>query len=153
MSQDPAVFTGTVDKDGAIHLDFPRQQRAFCRAKLVDQAVDVIVVPQGSMKTRLQEAGYHAMLQPWVKEGHRIDDLKRFLLAEIFGLMEVANPVNGEIVMVLREPHTSTLNRAKYAELIERTMELAAECGVVLEAPGEYRRRKDQEAKRKAKAA
>jgi hypothetical protein len=153
MSLDPAVFQGTVDREGKIHLAFPAQQRAYCRAKLAGQCVDVIIAPAGAMKTRLQEQGYHAMLGPWLKEGHRIDDLKRDLLRAIFGEMEHVNPITGEIVMVLREPHTSTLNRAQYSELIERTLEIAAECGVVLEAPNEYRRRKEQEAKKRRKEA
>src|SRR6187431_1718562 len=99
---DPAVFLGTVDANGAIHLDFPAQQRAYCKAKLAGQCVDVIVTHQGAMKTRLQEKGFHAMLRPWVADGNRYDDLKQFLLAEIFGTMEVPNPLTGEIVLVLR---------------------------------------------------
>lgn len=152
MSQDPAVFIGAVDADGRIHLDHPQQQRAYCRAKLAGQAVDVIVAPQGAMKSRLQEMGFHAMLKPWVKEGQRIDDLKRDLLVHIFGHREHANPITGEVTLVPRELHTSTLSRAKYSELIERTLEIAAECGVWLEAPHEYRERKAREA-RKGRAA
>lgn len=153
MSFDPAVFVGAVDADGRIHLDFPGQQRAYCRAKLAGQCVDVIVAPAGLLKTRLQEAGYHAMITPWAKsEGHRIDDLKRDLLRHIFGEQEHVNPITGEVTMVLREPHTSTLSRAKYSELIERTLEIAAECGVFLEAPNEYRRRKEQQRGKRGKS-
>jgi hypothetical protein len=153
MSGDPALFPGRVDADGAIHLEFPSQQRGYCKRKLAGQCVDVIIAPAGSMKTRLQEQGFHAMLGPWVKQGHRIDDLKADLLREIFGEMEHVNPITGEVTMVLREPHTSTLNRVQYSELIERTLQIAAECGVILEAPNEYRRRKEQEAKKRRKEA
>lgn len=153
MSADPALFTGSIDAEGKVHLDFPAQQRAYCKRKLAGQCVDVIICQSGLMKSRLQEKGFHAMLAPWVKEGHRIDDLKDDLLAEIFGHMEHVNPITGEVRMVLREPHTSTLSRAKYSELIERTLEIAGECGVILEAPEEYRRRKAQDAAKKAKAA
>jgi hypothetical protein len=158
MSGDPAVFLGVVDAEGRVRLDFPQQQRAYCKRKLAGQCVDVIIAPQGALKTRLQESGFHAMISPWARaEGLSIEDLKRDLLREIFGLREHVNPITGEVVMVLREPHTSTLNRAKYSELIERTLDIAAECGHVLEAPNEYteRKRKDAEraAKKKAKAA
>lgn len=153
MSADPAVFLGTVDETGAIHLDFPAQQRAYCKARMAGQCVDVIVTLQGAMKTRLQEKGFHAMLAPWVKDGNRYDDLKQFLLAEIFGTMEVANPISGEIVLVLREPHTSTLSRTKYSELIERTLEIAAEKGYILEAPHEYTARKERERRKAAQEA
>lgn len=154
MSLDPAVFVGKVDKDGKVHLDFPTQQRAFCKRKFAGQCVDVVIASPGALKTRLQESGFHAMITPWAKEeGHRIDDLKRDLLREIFGEQEHTSPITGEVSMVLREPHTSKLNRAKYSELIERTLEIAAGCGHMLEAPNEYRERKAKEAKRKAKEA
>lgn len=153
MSQDPALFTGKVDQDGRIHLDFAAQQVAYCKRKLAGQCVDVMIAPAGELKSRLQEKAFHAMLAPWAREGHRIDDLKRSLLAEIFGTMEVPHPITGEVVIVLREPHTSTLSRARYSELIERTLEIAGECGVILEAPHEYRERKEREAKKKGRAA
>lgn len=149
MSQDPALFVGRCDSEGRIHLDFPAQQRAYCKKQFAEQCIDVWVSPQGLLKTRLQEKGFHAMIQPWAKqEGHRVDDLKRDLLRHVFGEMEHTNPITGEITMVLREPHTSSLSRAKYRELIERTLEVAAECGVWLEAPSDYRERRERERRR-----
>lgn len=154
MSRDAAIFLGTVDQDGALHLDFPKQQLAYCKAKLAGQCVDVIVAPQGHAKSRRQEAGFHAMITPWAKsEGHAIDDLKRDLLRAIFGEREHTNPITGEIEMVLREPHTSALTRAQYSELIERTLEIGAECGVVLMAPNEYRELKEKAARKRAREA
>jgi len=152
MSQDQAVFPATIDAEGRVHLDFPARQRAFCKRKYAEKAVDVIIAPQGHAKTRLQEAGFHAMITPWAREeGHRIDDLKRDLLRAIFGEQEHTNPITGEVAMVLREPHTSTLNRAQYCELIERTLDVGAECGVVLIAPHEYREMKEKERKAAAR--
>lgn len=154
MSQDGAVFVGTVDAEGEVHLDFPRQQRAYCKRKLAGQPVDVIIAPQGHAKTRLQEKGFHAMLSPWAKEeGHRIEDLKRDVLREVFGEQEHVNPITGEVTMVLVEPRTSQLNRAQYCELIERTLDIGAACGVVLIAPNEYRELKEKERRREQSAA
>jgi hypothetical protein len=153
MSQDPAIFLAVIAPDGSIRFDFPAQQKGYCRTKLAGQCVDVIVAPQGLAKSRLQEKGFHAMIQPWAREGgHRIDDLKRDLLREIFGEQERTNPITGEVVMGLREPHTSKLTRAQYSELIERTLDIAAECGFVLMAPDEYRRRKEADAKKRERA-
>ncbi|MGE3278041.1 MAG: hypothetical protein AB7O67_23260 [Vicinamibacterales bacterium] len=91
-------------------------------------------------KTRDQEKGFHAMIAPWARaEGHRIEDLKRDLLGEIFGYREHVNRFTGEVTMVLREPHTSRLSKRQYSELIERSIEIAAGCNVVLIAPDEYR--------------
>lgn len=154
MSVDPAVFLGRIDDEGAVHLDFPSQQRAYCKAKLAGKSVDVIVCEQGELKTRLQEQGFHAMITPWAKaEGHAIEDLKRDLLLEIFGTREHVNVLTGEVSLVLREPHTSKLSRAKYSELIERTLDIAAGCGHILEAPHEYRMRKERELRKHDKAS
>lgn len=149
MRADQGLFVATVDDDGRVRFDFPAQLRAFCKRRLAGQCVDVLVAPQGLLKTRLQESGFHAMITPWARqEGHRIDDLKRDVLRAVFGEIEHTNPITGEITMVLAEPHTSTLSRAKYSELIERTLEIAAECGVILEAPHEFRERREREARR-----
>ena len=154
MSQDPAIFVATIDADGGIAFDSPTQQRAYCKRRLAGQPVDVLIAPQGHAKTRLQEAGFHAMIAPWAREeGHRIDDLKRDLLRAVFGEQEHTNPITGEVMMALREPHTSTLNRSQYCELIERTLNIGAECGVVLVAPNEYRHLKELAAKREARKA
>ena len=152
MSADPAVFLGRVDENGVVKLDFPQRQRAYCKAKLTGQCVDVIITPQGDLKSRLQECGFHASISPWAREaGIDIEDLKDDLLRIVFGEREHTDPITGEVRMVLREPHTSKLSRAKYSELIERSADIAAECGYVLELPHEYRERKEREAKKAAK--
>lgn len=93
-------------------------------------------------RTRQQEKGFHAMVAPWAKaEGHKIEDLKRDLLAEIFGLREHTDALSGLVVQLLVEPRTSKLSKTKYNELIERTLEIAASCGHVLIAPSEWRER------------
>jgi len=154
VSRDAAIFLGAVDADGEVVLDYPTQFRAYCKKRLAGQAVDVTIAPQGHVKSRLQESGFHAMITPWAREeGHEIDDLKRDLLRHVFGTREHTNPITGEIEQVLAQPHTSTLNRAQYSELIERTLDIAAECGVVLMAPNEYRERKEREARKAAKRA
>ena len=94
-------------------------------------------------KTRRQERGFHAMIRPWADaHGHRIDDLKLDLLGEIFGWSEAKSPLSGRMMPV--EMHTSTLSKKKYSELIERTLEIAADCGVYLKAPDEYRQDREE---------
>jgi len=87
-------------------------------------------------RTSAQNDAYHAMLRPWAREeGHDLDELKRDLLGTVFGWLE--SPL-GES-RVPREPRTSTLTTAQFSELVERTVQIAAECGVVLQLPDEYR--------------
>lgn len=141
MRGDPVLFSGRVDDQGAIRLENRPAFVAHCRA-FAGQRVDVVVALQGELKTRLQESGFHAMITPWARDGgHDVEDLKDDLLREVFGVREHVNPVSGEVLCVLREPHTSKLNRTQYSELIERTLDIAAGCGYVLEAPHEYRER------------
>jgi hypothetical protein len=45
---------------------------------------------------------------------------------------------------VLAQPHTARLTVSQFSELIERTLELAAEDGVWLEAPDEYTKRQQK---------
>lgn len=93
-----------------------------------------------------QNRALHALLSPWAdSEGHDIDDLKRDVLREVFGTREVVNAVTGEIEHVLVQPHTSKLNTEQFAFLMNRAVEIAAECGVLLELPDEYRQRIEDE--------
>lgn len=115
------------------------------------------IEPAELPQSEKQQRGFHAMIQPWAKaEGHNVDDLKRDLLREVFGEREHVNTITSAVELVLREPHTSTLTRAQYSELIERTLDIGAGCGHVLVAPNEYRAwkaQRDQRTARKAGAA
>lgn len=132
-------------RDGKMKLldraDFDRGVSQFMDGEEVEMTLESV----GERKTRQQEKGFHAMIAPWAREeGHAIEDLKRDLLAEIFGLREHTDVVSGDVVMVLCEPHTSKLSKKQYNELIERTLDIAAGCGHVLVAPSEYRLRKTE---------
>lgn len=110
------------------------------------EELELTLGPVDARHTRQQEKGFHAMIAPWAKEeGHAIEDLKRDLLAEIFGLREHTDVLTGDVVLVLREPHTSKLSKKKYNELIERTLEIGARCGYVLIAPSEWRERQERQ--------
>lgn len=87
-------------------------------------------------RTPAQNDFFHAAIMPWAREeGHRIDDLKRDLLGIVFGWED--SPLRE--ARVPKKPHTSQLTKEEFSELIERTVEIAAECGVVLQLPEEYR--------------
>ena len=149
---DVPVFYAFVSEDGVLTMDHRVQFKAYYRRKFKGCEVAITIEDKAIAKTRLQEKGFHSCLKPWVAEGHRIDDLKHFLLKEIFGTRESVNPITGEVVIVLAEPHTSKLSKAQYSELIERTLEIAAGCGVILEAPSEYKARKKAEQQRATRA-
>ena len=139
------TFDGFVTDTGKLTLDFPEVFKAYVKRTFPGCEVTVTVEDRAIAKTRQQEKGFHAMLKPWCAEGHDIDVLKYALKKQIFGEKESVDPITGAVTMVLNKPHTSTLTKAEYSELIERTLEIAAGCGVWLEAPSEYKDRKRQE--------
>lgn len=145
---DHAPQRGYIDERGRMDWDAPATVCAFLRARFAKTRVEVRFCAEHGGKTKAQADGFHAMVTPWARgRGWSIDALKQWLLKEIFGTVDFVHPRTGEVVEVLAEPHTSALTKAQYAELIERSLQLAAECdGVVLTAPDEYRRQ--QEARR-----
>jgi hypothetical protein len=146
-------FLAFVDRDGTCTLDHPAAYRAFIR-RLAGEEVEIEVRKRRTKRSDRQNRAFHACITPWaLQEGHNIEDLKDDLLREIFGEREVVNALTGEVRKVLAEPHTSTLDTAKFAHLMERTVELAAGCGVILELPDEFNARKQAEAKRARKQA
>ena len=132
-------LTAQVDASG--HLSpLIRQQIAAWLRHFAGQDVEIEIRKQGTRKSRDQEAGFHAMITPWAHEsGHRIDDLKLDLLGEIFGWSEI--PSRWGKCYPLRL-HTSELSKADYSILIDRTLQIAAECGTILVAPDEFTVRK-----------
>lgn len=135
---------------GKLTLDFPTAFKAFVSklAATTGAEVGVFVVDRAWFKTRQQEKGFHAMIQPLAREqGWAIAALKQYLLGEIFGWVEFKG------VRVLVEPSTAALNKRQYSELIERAMDIAVTDfdGFQLEAPSEYRERKERERRKAAR--
>ena len=147
------VFIGLVQQ-GRLHLDFRKQFDAYLR-QFEGYEVEVEVRRRREKRSLRQNAGFHAMVTPWVlSEGYPIEDLKRDLLREVFGVLEVSvSPVDGKPREILAQPHTSDLSVREFCELIERTLEIAAGCGVLLQAPDEYRKAKEALAKAEARKA
>lgn len=143
------VFVGFVDDSGKLRLDCPSQFRAYM-GRLKGEEVCVELYKRSAHKSRDQEAGFHAMITPWARdEGHQIDALKRDLLIEIFGMSEKVSPLTKQPIP--NEQHTSKLTMAQYSELIERTLDIAAECGYILVAPDEWKRQQEQARKKQAR--
>jgi hypothetical protein len=146
-------FSGFVESNGRLTLDHKAAFRAFVR-RLAGEEVSVTIHKRREKRSDRQNRALHAMLTPWSHgEGYPMDELKRDLLIAVFGSAEVTSPITGEVVLVPVKPHTSKLTIAEFAELMERSVEIAAGCGVQLELPNEYRTRKKAEAKQKRRAA
>ncbi len=154
MTADIPEFELTVDERGHVRFAHPAQAHAYLRGKFAGQVIVGQFYPHRDKRSDRQSRGFHAMVSPWAKaEGHRIDDLKDDLLEAVFGTLDSVSLVTGEVRKVLAEPHTSKLTVGQFSELIDRTLEIAAEQGVILVAPDEYRRAKEKERRRLERAA
>ena len=144
------LYVGTARK-GVIDYELPAKVRSAQVARAFpDTVVEVEIREFHDVRSHRQNRGFHAMVGPWAKErGWRIEALKQFLLKQVFGVLEFVHPQTGEVHEVLAQPHTSTLTVPQFSELIEAALELAAEDGMFLTAPDEYRRQ--QEARQKAR--
>jgi hypothetical protein len=147
-----STFHGFVDQDGKLTLDHPKAFKAYYQRFAGDE-IEIDLRKRRTKRSDRQNRAFHACITPWSRdEGYPMEDLKRDLLIEVFGSREVTSPITGAVVLVPKEPHTSTLSTAQFAELMERTVEIAAGCGIVLELPDEYKARKQAESKRKRAA-
>lgn len=154
MSQDPAVFVGTVDAEGRIHLDFPNQQRAYCKRRLAGLCIEIEIREQRTRRSDRQNRALWALLQPWARErGWQPDHLKDVMLGIAFGHIEHVAPITGEVLQVLAKPRSSRLNVTEFCHLIEEVLRVAAEDDYWLDAPDEYRKAKEAAEKKRQKAA
>lgn len=149
-----AVFHGFCDDSGEFAFDFPQQYRAYMRGQMRGKEVEVEVREKGRKRSDKQNKALHAMLTPWcVEEGHYMDDLKRDLLRAIFGTRDVKNAITGDVQLELDKPHTSQLTVREFCHLMEQACVIAAECGVILQLPDEYKAMKAEAAKQAAREA
>lgn len=142
---------GFAHPGGKLTLDFktPFTKWIAKLAGTTGAEVVIFVADKAWLKTRQQEKGYHAMLKPLcLEKGWDVEDVKDYMLGKVFGV--TTSKIDGRPILV--EPHTSALSKAQYSELIERTLEIAAtEFEVWLEAPSEWKERKERERKQAAK--
>lgn len=145
-------FSAYAHVGGKLTLDFKTPFKAWI-AKLAGTTgaeVGVFVVDLAWFKTRQQEKGFHAMIQPLSREtGWSVKALKQYFLGEIFGWEDFKG------VRVLIEPSTAALNKKQYSELIERSLDIAVTDfdGFQLEAPSEWTERKRRARKHEMRKA
>ncbi len=154
MNAETSFFVGTCGEDGAIHLDFPHQQRAYCKRRFAGKCIEVEIREQHTRRSDRQNRALWALLHPWARErGWQTDELKDVMLGIAFGHIEQLMPLTGEIRQVLAKPRSSRLNVTDFCHLIEEVLRVAAEDDYWLEAPDEYRKAKEAAAKKARKKA
>lgn len=151
---EPFIFFGQMDSEGRLRPDFPAQQRGICKHRFAGVRVEVEIREESTQRSDRQNRALWALLHAWGREsGNDADDLKDIMLGIAFGHVEKVMPVTGEIRQVPAKPRSSKLSIADFCHLIEEVLRVAAECGVFLEAPSEYRLAKEAAAKKARRAA
>ena len=137
------VFIGVV-QNGKLHLDWRKQFDAYL-SQFEGHEVEVSVRKRKSKRSLKQSAFLHAAIKPWADElGYTVEELKLALLGECFGY----HTVRGVSMPV--KLHTSQLNTQEFCDLTELMMQKAAEDGVLILAPDEFRAANKKAAKRAA---
>lgn len=144
---EPLVFPADIDAEGRIVFDtdfIPSARRlALSRARFGGKRVDVEIRHRKSRRSLEQNKWLHAAFKGWADFlGYGVDELKREMLALVFGTDDVTSPLTGEIRSALRKPHTSALTMKEFAEFMDRAMVTAAETGYIIEEPEEWKRRR-----------
>lgn len=146
-------FELAVDDRGHVRFAHPAQAHAYLRGKFAGQVIVGQFYPHRAKRSDRQSRAAHALIAQWIASseslrGQSIEDVKQWLLWRAFGYHEVTDGQTGEVVKVLAEPHTSKLTVGQFCEFIELILNLAAEDGVVLMAPDQYRVAKEKERRR-----
>lgn len=145
--------TGVITDKGRISPEYPEVLHTYLLRRFgAGCCVEFEVRELHTKRSERQNRAFHALVAQWaMQKGHAPDALKQAIKAQVFGTIEVE--VNGFVAQVLAKPHSSRLTVTEFCHLIEETLRLAAEDGVWLDAPDEYRKAKEQAAKDAAKRA
>lgn len=157
MTADVPELEVRIDAQGRASFVHGGQAHAYLRQFAGREDIVAQFYPFRARRSDRQNRALHAMVQPWLlceaRKGWSVDALKYWLLGEVFGRLECLDPKSGEVFLIPSELHTSRLSVGQFCELIERALEFAAEDGVYLLAPDEYRKAKEKAQRRAALAA
>lgn len=97
------------------------------------QPIEVVVRPERAEKSHEQRGYWHILLRDLGRElGYTKDEMKQVIRREFFGSRWVTLP-SGERYEVI--PSSEEADRTEYSELIELTLRVGAENGVILSDP------------------
>ena len=147
-------FEVHIDDAGRVSFAHAPQARAYLRGKFKGCDIVAQFYEHRTKRSDRANRAFHACITPWAeKRGWAIEALKQFLLSRAFGWHEFVDPVSGEVVKVLAEPHTSKLSVGQFCLLVDTSLELAAEDGVILLIGDEYTKAKAAAVKQAERAA
>ena len=133
-------FYGFVDDTGTLHWDFKSQVKAFI-STFKGCEIEVEIRERRKKRSLDQNAYLHAAIKPYADHlGYTVEELKLALLGECFGYHEVKG------VQLPIRLHTSKLTTKEFVDLTELMVQKAAEDGVLILYPDEYKAAKAKRA-------
>jgi hypothetical protein len=141
-------FHGFAFPDGRSTLDTPSFWKAFVKelAGADGNEITITACRRRSKRSLKQNKFFHAAIAPLAEHlGYTTEELKLDLLGTCFGWKEMKSGSK-----VPERLHTSDLNTKDFAQLMDHTMQIAAENGIVILDPSEYgqsKRKREKAAK------
>ena len=137
MQQQEYEALGEITDDGLTLHDREHFRRALQRFPRGPVVVNVQVYRE--KRSSAQNRYWHGVVVPVFAEhcGYSVPEMKDVLALKLIP-KDVTDPKTGEVHTV--PGHTSDLTPKEFADLIDRAMQLAAEWGLYLPAPGEAMR-------------
>ncbi len=147
MSSPRGIFPAYIDVEGLVRFDFKKAAHEFNRAHFADTEVFVEIYKRKSKRSLKQNSAFHASIAPLAEFlGYQVDELKLALLGGCFGWKQI----NG--CAIPERLHTSELDTQQFADLMAYTMQIAAEHGILILDPSQWKAAK-RKRERKAAAA
>jgi hypothetical protein len=134
MRQKSVEIGGVVDK-GVLTI-MRRDLLLDALTRFPDGDVTITIDARRPKRTSPQNRFWHGIVIPLFAEhcGYDVDDMKDELALQLIP-RELVDMATGEIRIV--PGHTSKLNTAQFADLIERAQRLGAEMGIVIPDPND----------------
>lgn len=142
------IFIGTVDESGRVHPDFPSKMHAFNREHFAGHEVEIEIRKRRSKRSLKQNAAYHAAIAPLADHlGYTTEELKLAMLGGCFGWREVSG------AQLPIRFHTSDLTTEEFSDLMAYTNQIAAEAGILILDPSDWKREKKKQQRAALKKA
>lgn len=142
MSSPRGIFPAYIDEHGKVTFDFASKAHEFNREHFADNEVFVEIYKRRAKRSLKQNAAYHASIQPLAEHlGYTVEELKLAMLGGAFGWKNV----NG--CQLPERMHTSDLNTEDFNDLMAYTNQIAAEHGILILDPSQWKAEKRKQAR------
>lgn len=137
------IFPGFITDEGKVKFDKPTEAHTFNREYFAESEVTIEIYKRRSKRSKDQNAWMHVAIKPLAdKLGVTVTSLKLILLGETFGWATVLGKP-----FPIRDA-TSDLNTEEFSDVMAIAQQLAAEHGVLILDPSQWKAAKRKQQRR-----